>query len=279
MKSKGFTLVELMVVIVIMGILAAVGVPKLTGAIAKAKVSEISPAASSYIKLQKAYMIEFGNIGSWRKIGYSAPGRGVTDNFEYGRGSITRAVKKADFQTTLGGDGLIGWQAENLVSMGDCSPGNKWVIYVVAVNDTTIQYRPEILASRNSQACLALDADWGGVDHSVISSDRIEVASNTPESSGQEGDPESTSSGSSAPVASSDSQLQVLRDCAKMGGWLNGNESGWAHNNKQECYALREELIKSGDLVCDKANCKQYVYKDDAVRCRVAGGSGCPDNN
>ena len=43
-KRNGFTLIEIMVVIVIMGILAAVGVPKLFGMMAKAKAAELSSA-------------------------------------------------------------------------------------------------------------------------------------------------------------------------------------------------------------------------------------------
>ena len=46
---KGFSLVEIMVVVVILGILAGVGVPKLFGVIAKARASEVPVAAGTYV--------------------------------------------------------------------------------------------------------------------------------------------------------------------------------------------------------------------------------------
>ena len=81
MKKQGFTLIELMVVIVIMGILAAVAVPKLFGMIAKSKASEVGPAAGTYVKLQDAYVAEQGTkVGTWKDIGYVMRN---TTNFYY----------------------------------------------------------------------------------------------------------------------------------------------------------------------------------------------------
>lgn len=63
-SNKGFTLVELMVVIVIMGVLAVLAIPKLTDVINKAKISEIPIVIGSWEHAQMAYIAEKGECAS-----------------------------------------------------------------------------------------------------------------------------------------------------------------------------------------------------------------------
>ena len=115
MKKQGFTLIELMVVIVIMGILAAVAVPKLFGMIAKSKASEVGPAAGTYVKLQQAFYAEQNKFGGWGQIGYTAPGSGETTNFYYG--------ENFDHSTTTTSATGVGWAADNKVVLNECAKG------------------------------------------------------------------------------------------------------------------------------------------------------------
>jgi prepilin-type N-terminal cleavage/methylation domain-containing protein len=63
-KSQGFTLIELMVVIVIIGILAAIAVPKFMDATVKAKFSEIPVIMASYDHAQLAYVAETASLAA-----------------------------------------------------------------------------------------------------------------------------------------------------------------------------------------------------------------------
>lgn len=116
MKKQGFSLIELMVTIVIMGTIAAIAVPKLFGFMAKSKATEITVAAGTYIKMQEAYIHEHTQGGTWFNIGYKSPagnstGKASTTNFEY------------DADQTV-----HNWMAKTLVNLNDCQKGKMWYV-------------------------------------------------------------------------------------------------------------------------------------------------------
>lgn len=129
MKKQGFTLIELMVVVVIIGILAAVAVPKLFGMIAKSKASEIGPAAGEYIKLQDAYISETGTgIGDWKLIGYKM---NSTSNFKYYEGTTENGETNGT-SVLLSAGKADAWKATNTGALNDCVANSIWRLDVKA---------------------------------------------------------------------------------------------------------------------------------------------------
>ena len=113
---KGFTLIELMVVIVIIGILASIAIPKFMGATDKAKLSEFKPILKQAVVLYNAYYQErntfitpTGNISNGNNdIGFDLPSG--ESRFDYSsQESETGVVVTARLKITLGkykvGDG------------------------------------------------------------------------------------------------------------------------------------------------------------------------------
>ena len=172
MKKQGFTLIELMVVIVIMGILAAVAVPKLVGMIAKSKASEVGPAAGTYVKLQDAYAADTGAVGKWANIGYIAPGTKGDDSEHYSTTvfDYSNSFGGADAGSTMVGSlgaATEGWRATTKTALNDCKIQSYWWIKFSKSGDgASVAYEADITTTGTTKNdCSSLTPNFTNIGH------------------------------------------------------------------------------------------------------------------
>ena len=160
--KSGFSLIELMVVLVIMGVLSAVAVPKLFGQMAKAKASELYAAAGNYIHLQDAYNAEYTqSIGSWKTIGYVM---NSNVNFRYYEANNEGGNPTASTVSVDEGE-LAAWKAVSNAILGDCAIGSIWKIDVIAATSKSynLEYKVAITGGANGK-CEVLTRHFSGLD-------------------------------------------------------------------------------------------------------------------
>jgi len=84
--NGGFTLVELLVVVVIIGILAAIALPSFLAQSAKAKQSEAQVTLNAWIKGQQLYRYEYGRFFTFTDLSLGMPTDTKTYNYVGGGG-------------------------------------------------------------------------------------------------------------------------------------------------------------------------------------------------
>ncbi len=272
--KKGFTLIELMVVIVIMGVLAAVAVPKLFGLITKAKASELQPAAGTYVHLQEAHIVGNTTIGDWKQIGYAAPVNGNSKNFCYSQGDLKTSIDIAS-----NGEGIIGWGATNKAILNECAANNWWSITINGTDKSSITFKQNVSETN----CQTLLANWNVGQTLTGDCAAPEVAQRDPESqsgSTQPGTkPETEDPKQDSPTTPPSKSVNLDEYYSYANGEYqkcnpSGNDNVWLTGKGATCKQLKELLIENGDLVNEK-NKKgepidnKYEFKDEDTECLV----------
>lgn len=85
-SDAGFTLVELLVVVVIIGVLAAIALPAFLAQSAKAKQSEAKVTLNAWIKGQQLYRYEYGRFFTFNDLALGMPPDTKTYNYVGGGG-------------------------------------------------------------------------------------------------------------------------------------------------------------------------------------------------
>jgi prepilin-type N-terminal cleavage/methylation domain-containing protein len=113
-NNKGFTLIELMIVVVIIGILAAIAIPKFNQVSKNAKEAEAAPVLRQMCTLSETFLDQNGtaaaSIADLNSVGFQAPADAKYYSFAFAAGvgtATTLDATQADTRTINCGTGVI----------------------------------------------------------------------------------------------------------------------------------------------------------------------------
>ncbi len=130
-NNKGFTLIELMIVVAIIGILAAIAIPNFLNYQCKSKQSEAKQSLGTISKNQEAYLAEFDIYGgSSAALGFAV--KGDTQRYTYIYDTPTKTtylVTASSYNIKQGGGGLKTdsgddvWTMDQALTLKNSTPG------------------------------------------------------------------------------------------------------------------------------------------------------------
>jgi type IV pilus assembly protein PilA len=123
-NNKGFSLIELMVVVGIIGILATVAVPQVSKFMAKAKQSEAKTNLSSLYTSEKSYFVEYTSYASeFARVGFGPEGN-LIYTIGFGAAGVlkspTDSVTTASLEATATANGFAAGTAASFETSTYC---------------------------------------------------------------------------------------------------------------------------------------------------------------
>jgi len=119
--NQGFTLAELMVVLVVLGVLSTMAIPRFLGATNKAKAVECKPILKEIYTLQSVYNVEHGVYASnIVELSYAPPSALAGARYDYDVIFTSRHVGKATVARKAIGPAAVGQAVciDNTSAMG-----------------------------------------------------------------------------------------------------------------------------------------------------------------